>query len=118
MAGRGAGMLSVGEIARRTGLTTKALRHCDHLGLLSPRAVSKDGYRWYGEDQVVQAGRVAPLRALDMPLDAVRACLAGADESAVRRLLQAHRALALAAGIADEEDMKIVLGDIDTLPRP
>src|SRR5689334_22388581 len=93
MAGRGAGMLSVGEIARRTGLTTKALRHYDRVGLLSPRAVSTDGYRWYGEDQVAQAETIARLRALEIPLDAVRICLAGADEAAVHHLLQAHRAV-------------------------
>ena len=85
-------MLSVGEVARRTGLTPKALRHYDRLGLFSPRLVSDDGYRWYGPDQVATAVTIARLRSLDVPLEAVRALLSGADEPQVRRLLARHRA--------------------------
>jgi DNA-binding transcriptional MerR regulator len=49
-------LLTVGHIARRSGLTTKALRHYDRIGLLPPAAVdSVTGYRRYGADQVVQA---------------------------------------------------------------
>ncbi|GAA1959313.1 hypothetical protein GCM10009798_18580 [Nocardioides panacihumi] len=81
-------MLSVGEVARRTGLTTKALRHYDRLGLLVPAAVSDDGYRWYDEVQLRTARLIARLRALEMPLDAVRAVLAGDD---ARPILERHR---------------------------
>ncbi len=94
--GKQAGMLSVGEVARRVGLTTKALRHYDRLGLLVPATVSDDGYRWYDEQQVGVARHIARLRALDVPLDVVRACLDGASEADVRRLLAQHRAALLA----------------------
>jgi DNA-binding transcriptional MerR regulator len=81
----------VGEVARRTGLTAKALRHYDRLGLLSPAQVSDDGYRWYAEEQIAVARFIARLRRLDAPLDVVRACLDGAAEDDVRRLLSEHR---------------------------
>ncbi|GIF25774.1 hypothetical protein Ate02nite_85040 [Paractinoplanes tereljensis] len=84
-------MLSVGEVARRAGLTTKALRHYDHLGLFAPQVVSADGYRWYAEDQLATAVTIARLRALDVPLEAIRALLAGAGEDEARRLLTRHR---------------------------
>lgn len=86
-------MLTVGELARRAGLTTKALRHYDRLGLLVPAAVTGDGYRWYAAGQAGQAQLIARLRALDVPLDAVRAVLAGAGEPDTARLLSAHRAV-------------------------
>jgi DNA-binding transcriptional MerR regulator len=86
-------MLSVGEVARRCGLTGKALRHYDRLGLLIPAVVSDDGYRWYGEGQVGTARVIARLRALDVPLDVVRAVLAGTGEAELRRRLAAHRAV-------------------------
>jgi DNA-binding transcriptional MerR regulator len=92
MGAREAGMLSVGEVARRAGLTPKALRHYDHLGLFAPSVVSEDGYRWYAESQVATAMTIARLRALDVPLDAIRALLGGAGEDEVRRLLLRHRA--------------------------
>jgi DNA-binding transcriptional MerR regulator len=85
-------MLSVGEVARRAGLTPKALRHYDQLGLFEPRLVSDDGYRWYVESQVATAVTIARLRALDVPLEAIRALLEGAGEDEVRRLLVRHRA--------------------------
>jgi len=85
-------MLSVGEVARRTGLSTKALRHYDRLGLFAPQAVSADGYRWYGESQVATAVTIARLRALDVPLEAIRAFLSGAGEEETHRLLSRHRA--------------------------
>ncbi|WP_436531445.1 MerR family transcriptional regulator [Actinoplanes sp. HUAS TT8] len=92
MGARETGMLSVGEVARRAGLSTKALRHYDRLGLFAPRAVSADGYRWYAEDQVATAATIARLRALDVPLDAIRALLTGAGDDEARRLLSRHRA--------------------------
>ncbi|MFI7597446.1 MerR family transcriptional regulator [Actinoplanes sp. NPDC049681] len=92
MGARESGMLSVGEVARRAGLTTKALRHYDRLGLFAPQVVSEDGYRWYAEGQVATALTIARLRALDVPLDAIRALLAGAGDGEARRLLTRHRA--------------------------
>jgi DNA-binding transcriptional MerR regulator len=86
-------MLSVGEMARRSGLTAKALRHYDRLGFLVPAAVSGDGYRWYAEEQVGVARTIARLRALDVPLDVVRAIISGADDAEVSRMLAAHRAV-------------------------
>jgi DNA-binding transcriptional MerR regulator len=90
------GMWSVGEVARRTGLTPKALRHYDRLGLLCPEQVSEDGYRWYSQQQVEVARYVARLRELDVPLEVVRACLDGAGEDDVRRLLAQHRTALMA----------------------
>jgi DNA-binding transcriptional MerR regulator len=84
----------VGELARRTGLTTRALRHYDALGLLVPAHTDPDdGYRFYDEVQVETARLVARLRALDVPLSAVRAVLAGATDDELRRVLAAHRSV-------------------------
>jgi len=86
------GLMSVGQVARSAGLTTKALRHYDRLGLLTPREVSADGYRWYDPAQVAHARTIARLRGLGLPLAVVRAILDDADDGAVRRLLTEHRA--------------------------
>jgi DNA-binding transcriptional MerR regulator len=94
VAGRRAEALTVGELARRTGLTTRALRHYDALGVLVPAHTDPDdGYRFYDEAQVAVAQLVARLRALDLPLASVRAVLAGEPHEEVRRILAAHRAV-------------------------
>ena len=81
--------LSVGAFARRTGLTAKALRHYDRIGLLMPARVDRDGYRWYSPRQLAAARRIAALRAVDVPLEDVRRSLA--DESAVADVLAVQR---------------------------
>ncbi|MEZ0446724.1 MerR family transcriptional regulator [Cellulomonas sp. ICMP 17802] len=84
------GLLTVGQLARRVGLTTKALRHYDRIGLLAPAQVDPvTGYRLYGADQVAAAHLVQVLRSVDVPLDQVRACLA--DGSVVPGVLAQHR---------------------------
>jgi DNA-binding transcriptional MerR regulator len=68
--------LSVGAFARRAGLTAKAVRHYDRIGLLRPDEVDADGFRWYAPQQLAAARRIAALRAVDVPLDNVRRALA------------------------------------------
>jgi DNA-binding transcriptional MerR regulator len=77
------GLLSVGQLARRAGLTAKALRHYDRIGLLHPALVDAAGYRWYSPAQVAVAQRIATLRSVDVPIDDIRGCLDRDDVSAV-----------------------------------
>lgn len=65
----------MGALARHTGLTPKAVRHYDRIGLLRPAVVDTAGYRWYSPDQVATARRVAVLRSVDVPIDEIRRCL-------------------------------------------
>jgi DNA-binding transcriptional MerR regulator len=81
------GLISVGRLARRVGLTAKALRHYDRVKLFEPALVDDAGCRWYTPQQLETARLIASLRAVDVPLDEIRRCLAGAD---VRDVLQAH----------------------------
>ncbi|MFJ6214456.1 MerR family transcriptional regulator [Streptomyces sp. NPDC092296] len=62
-------LLSIGEFARRSRLSLKALRLYDRLGLLVPARVDVgSGYRSYRESQLAVARLVMLLRRLDMPL--------------------------------------------------
>ena len=83
------GLLGVGALARRTGLTPKAVRHYDRIGLLRPAVVDAAGYRWYSPEQVATAGRVALLRSVDLPIDEVRRCLS--DDRALSEVLARHQ---------------------------
>jgi serine/threonine protein phosphatase PrpC/DNA-binding transcriptional MerR regulator len=67
-------LMSSGEFARASGLTRKALRLYDELGLLTPARVDpQSGYRYYAPAQLEQARLVAWLRRLGMPLASIRA---------------------------------------------
>lgn len=66
-------LLSIGELAARSGLSPKALRLYDESGLLVPRRVDPStGYRSYGTDQVGRARLIAALRGLGMGLARIR----------------------------------------------
>ena len=69
-------LLTIGDFARATGLTHKALRLYDDLGLLPPAEVDPvSGYRRYAPSQVDGARLVATLRLLGMPLARIRTVL-------------------------------------------
>lgn len=60
------------EFSHRSGLSSKALRLYDAVGLLEPHFVDPEhGYRYYAPDQLERAKRIALLRQLEMPLQRI-----------------------------------------------
>lgn len=70
-------LLKVGELARRTGLTVRALHHYDSIGLLHPSERSDSGYRLYNRDDVARLHGVQTLRRMGVPLAEVAQLLDG-----------------------------------------
>jgi protein phosphatase len=67
------GLLNIGEFARASRLSAKALRLYDELGLLPPAHVDPvTGYRFYALEQLERARLVLWLRQLGMPLAQIR----------------------------------------------
>jgi DNA-binding transcriptional MerR regulator len=85
-------VMTIGRFARLSGLTVKALRHYDELGLLEPAAVDAEtGYRSYTPSQLGRAEAIRRLRKLELPLDEVRTLLDTDDPAVVRRVLVEHQ---------------------------
>jgi DNA-binding transcriptional MerR regulator len=79
--------VSIGEFARRSRLSVKALRLYDELGVLVPARVDEaSGYRYYDVAQLEAARAVAMLRQLDLPLAAIRELLACDPVDAAERI--------------------------------
>ena len=84
--------MTIGQFARATGLTAKALRHYDALGLLSPASTDgSTGYRRYSHDQLPTGALVRRLRDLELPLDEVKRLLSYGDSPALEDALRVHR---------------------------
>ncbi|WP_426595205.1 MerR family transcriptional regulator [Cellulomonas sp. McL0617] len=66
---------SIQQVARLTGTTSRALRHYDALGLLSPSRIGDNGYRRYDEDSLVRLQRILLLRELGLGLQQIRRVL-------------------------------------------
>lgn len=62
------------EFAQLAGVTVKALRHYDRLGLLQPRR-SSSGYRLYSSGDLDRLERIAALKFLGVPLKQIKGVL-------------------------------------------
>ena len=80
-------LLTIGDFARAAGLTAKALRLYDDLGLLRPVEVDEhSGYRRYAPTQLASARLVATLRLVGMPLARIQQVLDAPPAAAVREV--------------------------------
>jgi DNA-binding transcriptional MerR regulator len=68
-------LLKVGELARRTGLTVRALHHYDDIGLLHPSSRSDSGYRLYNAADIERLHTIQALRHLGLSLDDIQKAL-------------------------------------------
>ncbi|MFF7077625.1 MerR family transcriptional regulator [Streptomyces lavendulae] len=68
--------MRIGEIAALVGLTTRAIRHYHHVGLLPEPERRPNGYRTYTVRDAVLLARVRRLTELGLGLDEVRDVLA------------------------------------------
>ncbi|PCI58460.1 MAG: hypothetical protein COB35_13815 [Gammaproteobacteria bacterium] len=61
-------MLKIGELAKRCGLSVRALRHYDEVGLLVPSGRSESGYRLYCEQNIRRLQHILLLKQLGFSL--------------------------------------------------
>ncbi len=97
------GSLKVGELARRAGVSVRALHHYEELGLLVPSGRTDAGHRLYTEADVARLARITALTALGFSLAQVRACLDG-DGDDLRGLVATHLARAREA-LAEQREV-------------
>ncbi len=84
--------ISIGEFARRSRLSLKALRLYDERGVLAPSRVDQgSGYRYYDTAQLDQAHLVVMLRQLQLPLAAIKELLACDPADAAARIAEHWR---------------------------
>lgn len=58
--------MNIGEVAKATGLTKKAIRYYQDMGLISPAVNSDNNYREYSEEDVARLKVIRTLRRLDL----------------------------------------------------
>jgi DNA-binding transcriptional MerR regulator len=84
--------ISIGEFARRSRLSLRALRLYDERGVLVPARVDQaSGYRYYGTAQLDEARLVVMLRQLQLPLAAVKELLGCDPADAATRIAKHWR---------------------------
>ncbi|MBR6706226.1 MAG: MerR family transcriptional regulator [Clostridia bacterium] len=85
-------MLKIGEFSKLSRVSVRMLRHYDEIGLLKPAEIDRyTDYRYYREDQLPTAGRIAALKDMGFSLaDIVRILEAYDDREKPERFFSAH----------------------------
>jgi DNA-binding transcriptional MerR regulator len=70
--------LRIGELAKRTGLSVRALHHYDALGLLTPSIRTESGTRVYGQLDLARVHRICVLKQMGYSLAKIQTTLSDA----------------------------------------
>ncbi|MFI6877889.1 MerR family transcriptional regulator [Streptomyces sp. NPDC050400] len=73
------GHMQIGEVAARTELSLRTIRHYEDSGLVIPSARSQGGFRLYTEVDVARLMVVRRMKPLGFSLDEMRGLLAATD---------------------------------------
>lgn len=98
-------LLTVGELARRCGMTVRTLHHYDAIGLLQPASRSGAGYRLYARADIERLHRIQALRQLGLSLTDIGTALSGPQQPLAdvvdRQIAQIDRELTEAASLRE-----------------
>jgi MerR family copper efflux transcriptional regulator len=67
--------MRIGEVAARTGLSLRSLRHWEEVGLLRPKGRSEGGYRLYTEGDVERIMVIRRMKPLGFTLEEMSAVM-------------------------------------------
>ena len=89
--------MRIGELAEQAGISTKAIRYYEQIGILTPPARTASGYRTYDQTAIGRLGFVRAAQAVGLTLGEIRQIIAFRDHgqapcSHVTQLLQRHAA--------------------------
>ncbi|MDQ6834256.1 MAG: MerR family transcriptional regulator [Chloroflexota bacterium] len=97
--------MTVGALAKRTGISVRTLHYYDEIGVLAPSRHSDAGYRLYTAADVVRLQQIMSLRQLGFSLEQIRDCLNRGDLSPLRvveqHLIQLREQIALHHQLCD-----------------
>ena len=66
------GFMTVGEVAKKMGVTVRTLQYYDKEGLLSPSAESEGGRRLYTDKDLIRLHQIISLKSLGFSLDDIK----------------------------------------------
>src|SRR5690349_16796917 len=81
-------LYSIGDVARRTGLSVSAIRFYADEGIVTPTSLTESGFRQYDVRAIARLELVRTLRDLGAGLDEIRKVLAA--ESSLQELAVTH----------------------------
>ena len=101
-------MMTIKEMSELTGVSARALRYYDEIGLLNPNGRSEAGYRLYDEKELEVLRQILYFHELDIPLRTIKEII---ENPALDRksILQTQRKLL----ISEKESLERLIDSID-----
>ena len=101
-------MYTIGQFAKKTGLTIRALRYYDEKGLLKPASLSEGGQRLYNDENIVGAQKIATYKYLDFSIEEIKALLK--EEGSLLTSLQQQKLMLE----QKKKQLEMVISSLDT----
>ncbi len=109
-------LMSIGMFSRASLVSIKALRSYHEMGILVPAEVDPNtGYRSYRASQLIDAGVIYRLRALDVSLPDIAQVLQARDPELTRKVVAEHRAT-MESRLSEIEQIVEQLQEAEHLP--
>lgn len=105
----GAGMMQIGELAERTELSLRTLRHYDEIGLLEPTGRSEGGFRLYTEGDYQRLMLIRRMKPLGYSLEQMGDLLRALEATQSEHSSEAEAMQLLAEFLADAEQRRAKL---------
>lgn len=99
---------TVQKLSRLAGISSRALRFYDEIGILHPARINSSGYRIYGQQEVERLQQIMFYRELGVSLERIKE-LMNAPDYDVQRSLEAHRLQLL----AQRERLDILIANVE-----
>ena len=71
--------MTIGEVAKKAGVTVRALQYYDNVGLLQPASESEGGRRLYTHKEVVKLHQILSMKQLGFSLDEIKTRMPAAN---------------------------------------
>lgn len=102
-------VLKIGDFSKLSRVSIRMLRHYDDIGLLKPAEVDRfTGYRYYREEQLFTAGRIAALKDMGFSLADIARALEVYDDKEKLDAFFSEREKELKA-LSEETEYKLML---------
>ena len=74
-----AGMVHIGEVVERTGLSHRTIRYYEEMGLVAPAGRTEGGFRLYDEAGIARLLLVTPMKPLGFSIEEIGQLLGALD---------------------------------------
>jgi MerR family copper efflux transcriptional regulator len=111
--------MKIGELAKKTGMATSAIRFYEERGLLPMVARGENGYRLYPQETVERLRELQVGKTLGLSLETMRGMFTGQGGCAKARVLELmevrlHEVEAMQASLAEQHRKLVAVRDMLT----